>query len=125
MKALLSIKPEYVERILSGEKTYEFRRKIFKRSDVDTIVIYATRPQGAVVAEAPIVEVLEAEPQRIWERTHEHGGISKKSFMNYFRGSNCAYAIRLGKITQFDQPIPLTDYSDRISRPPQSFVYVN
>lgn len=31
MKAMLSIKPEYVERILSGEKTYEFRRTIFRR----------------------------------------------------------------------------------------------
>ena len=39
MKAILSIRPEYVDRILSGEKKYEFRKRIFKREDVDTIVI--------------------------------------------------------------------------------------
>lgn len=42
MKAMLSIKPEYVDRILKGEKTYEFRRRIFRRHDVDTIVIYSS-----------------------------------------------------------------------------------
>ena len=54
VKALLSVKPEYAEKILSGEKIYEFRRRIFKRKDVDILVIYATRPQCRVVAEARI-----------------------------------------------------------------------
>ena len=52
VKALLSVKPEYAEKILSGEKIYEFRRRIFKRKDVDILVIYATRPQCRVVADA-------------------------------------------------------------------------
>ncbi len=37
VKALLSVKPEYAEKILSGEKIYEFRRRIFKRKDVDIL----------------------------------------------------------------------------------------
>ena len=125
MKAILSIKPEYVNRILSGEKTYEFRRRIFKRQDVDTIVIYSTLPQGAVVAEASVEEVIADEPQRIWERTHEKGGISKKNFMSYFKGSKCAYAIRLGTINQFSAPLSVSEYSDTLSRPPQSFAYID
>lgn len=35
MKILLSIKPQYVEKIISGEKRYEFRKKEFKRRDID------------------------------------------------------------------------------------------
>ena len=36
---LLSIKPEYVEKILSGEKRYEFRRKLCK-DEIDKIYVY-------------------------------------------------------------------------------------
>lgn len=125
MKALFSIKPEYVNRILSGEKKYEFRRRIFKRQDVDTIVIYSTLPQGAVVAEASITRVLRANPDEIWEQTHEYGGISKSDFMHYFEGSTCAYAIKLGRITQFSTPVQLSDYSSKINHPPQSFAYID
>lgn len=42
-KMLLSIKPEYVKKILSGKKKYEFR-KFHCHDDVDTIVIYCTSP---------------------------------------------------------------------------------
>lgn len=80
MKALVSIRPEYVERILSGEKTYEYRRRIFKRPQVDTLVIYATMPVGKVVAEAGITGVLESSPEDIWEKTSRHAGISEDRF---------------------------------------------
>ncbi|MGE4714260.1 ASCH domain-containing protein [Bifidobacterium breve] len=69
MKAILSIRPEYVDRILSGEKKYEFRKRIFKREDVDTIVIYSTSPCCRVVAEASIAEIIQDSPERIWKKT--------------------------------------------------------
>lgn len=31
MKVLLSIKPEFVEKIFAGEKKFEYRRTIFKK----------------------------------------------------------------------------------------------
>lgn len=39
MKAMLLIESEYVARILSwgGGKAYKYRRRIFKRQDVDTL----------------------------------------------------------------------------------------
>lgn len=125
MKALFSIKPEYVNRILSGEKKYEFRRRIFKRQDIDTIVIYSTLPQGAIVAEASITSILQANQDTIWEQTHEYGGISKSDFMHYFEGSTCAYAIKLGMINRFSTPVQLADYSRKINHPPQSFAYID
>ena len=41
---LLSIKPEYAEKIFAGIKTYEYRRKIFKDGSVKTVVVYVTSP---------------------------------------------------------------------------------
>lgn len=124
MKAMLSIHPEYVTQILSGEKTYEYRRRTFKRPDVDTIIIYCTSPQSAVVGEVAVERVIASSPQKIWEDTSQHGGIDYESFMKYFEGSNTAFAIQLGKVTAFDNPRPIEDYAPTVKCAPQSFVYV-
>lgn len=44
MKVLMSIKPKFVEKIFAGSKTFELRKKLFKRT-VDTIVIYSSFPK--------------------------------------------------------------------------------
>ena len=44
MKVLMSIKPKFVEKIFAGSKTFELRKKFFKRT-VDTIVIYSSFPK--------------------------------------------------------------------------------
>lgn len=124
MKAMLSIKPEYVARILSGEKTYEYRRRIFKRRDVDTLVIYETSPSRAVVAEASITGIIAESPEDLWERTHENAGIDRDRFMAYFKGRDVAYAIELGKITRYDRPRDLREYAPTVKAPPQSYVYI-
>ncbi|WP_018142386.1 ASCH domain-containing protein [Alloscardovia criceti] len=125
MKALLSIKPKYVSKILSGEKRYEFRRKIFKRDDVDTIVIYASAPVQRVVAEARISQILSATPQDIWETTSHYGGIEKTAFMQYFHDTQEAHAIEIDSIHRFEMPITLHEYAPHLSMPPQSFTYID
>lgn len=50
-----------------GEKKYEFRKRIFKREDVDTIVIYSTSPCCRVVAEASIAEIIQDSPEKNME----------------------------------------------------------
>ena len=57
---LLSIKPEYVEKILKGEKRYEFRRKLCQK-EVDKIYIYETSPVKKVVGEAVDIEKLQGD----------------------------------------------------------------
>lgn len=124
MKAILSIKPEYVDRILSGEKKYEFRKRIFKREDVDTIVIYSTSPCCKVVAEARIAEIIYDSPERIWKKTKDNSGIAKEQFMSYFNGREIAYAIRLATVKQLAEPCSLNEYAPQVKAAPQSFVYV-
>lgn len=123
MKAILSIKPEYVSQILEGRKTYEFRRKIFKRTDIDAIAIYCTSPQSAIVAEAKIGNIISAPPELLWQQTGEYGGICHDSFMAYFRGVDMAYAISLQSVKAFKQPKRLSEYAPNVKAAPQSFVY--
>ena len=57
MKVLLSIKPEFVEKIFDGSKKYEYRKVLPKRTDISVIVIYASAPVQRVVGEFRINEI--------------------------------------------------------------------
>ncbi|WP_458031134.1 ASCH domain-containing protein, partial [Providencia stuartii] len=96
MKVLLSIKPEFVSKILEGTKKYEFRKGMFKNSSVTSVVIYSTLPVGQVVGEFSIEHVLEDTPPSIWKITEEYSGISKSFFDEYFQEKSKAFAIQIG-----------------------------
>lgn len=123
MKVLLSIKPEYAEKIFSGEKFFEFRKSIFSNPKVDTVVVYATMPVGKVIGEFKIADVHSGAPADIWSKTKVGSGISLSFFSEYFRGRDRAYAIEVGEIRKFDAPKSVRDFLGR-DTPPQSFAYL-
>jgi predicted transcriptional regulator len=123
MRVLLSIRPVHVENILSGKKIFEFRRRIFTRRDIESVLIYCTMPVGQLVAEFKISEILEDEPDRLWERTASGSGISKCYFDSYFEGRDRAYALGIGALNIFETPIEPGDLIDDFT-PPQSYRYV-
>ena len=53
-RVLLSVKPQFAEAILAGVKTFEFRRALFRRPDIKTVVLYASSPTCKVVGEFTI-----------------------------------------------------------------------
>lgn len=124
MRVLLSIRPVHVANILSGTKRYEFRRKMFARTDVRTVLIYSTMPVGQLVAEFEIADILEDAPDRLWDRTHASSGISKAYFDEYFDGRDKAFALKIGALTVYDDPIDPSDVIDNFT-PPQSYRYVS
>lgn len=54
MQILLSIKPEYAEKILNGTKLFEFRKFFPRDESVRKIIIYATSPVCMVIGEFEI-----------------------------------------------------------------------
>lgn len=120
-KIVISINPKHVEKIISGEKKYEYRTKVAKQ-DVDKIIIYETTPVKKIVAEAEILEVLEMKPDDLWLETCKESGITKKFFNEYFNNRDIAYAYKLGKITVYETPVELSVLG--IKNAPQSFVYL-
>lgn len=123
MKVLLSIKPEFAEKILDGTKKFEFRKGIFKNSEITTVVIYATMPVGKVVGQFSIDEILTNDPESLWIKTKRYAGISKKFFDSYYSGRDRAYAIKVGQVERFEVPLPLSSLGDGI-KAPQSFLYL-
>lgn len=122
MKALLlSIKPEYAEKILKGEKKFEYRKRLAKE-DVSYIYVYSTAPSMKVVASVHIEGHLSDSPTALWEKTKAAAGISRAKFRDYFRGCKTAYAYELGKVEIFESPKNLSDFGVAVA--PQSFVYI-
>lgn len=119
---LLSINPEYVERIFAGSKKYEFRKRLANRS-VDKILIYSTAPIMKVVGEVQVIKTISSSPTALWECTKKFAGISRDKYRKYFKGCKVAYAYQLGKVIQYDTPKDLSEIG--ISLPPQSFIYLS
>ena len=123
MKVLLSIKPEYADKILSGEKRFEFRKSIFKRQGIQTVIIYATMPVGKVVGEFDIEHILSDEPKFILDKTCALSGITKSFFDSYFYERSTAYAIEVKSVKKYDIPISLNELKSGL-KAPQSFAYI-
>jgi len=123
MKILLSIKPEYAEKILSGDKQFEFRKSMPKEPGVKTVVMYATKPVGKVVGEFEIEGVLSECPDDLWSLTADFAGISRRFFNEYFSGRETAYAIKVRSARRYDSPIDL-DSLIAGGVAPQSFRYL-
>jgi predicted transcriptional regulator len=122
MKVLLSIKPEFALKIFEGTKKYEFRKSIFKREDIDTVVVYASSPMQQVIGEFEIERILCQEVELLWQITQQFAGINKDFYDEYFANKEMAFAIQVGKIRKFSKPKRLSDYD--MDYAPQSFAYL-
>ncbi|TAX55993.1 hypothetical protein ELI02_10990 [Rhizobium leguminosarum] len=124
MKVLLSINPEHVVNIFSGLKTYEFRRKVFARKDVKTVVVYCTMPIGKIVGEFDIDCIIEDKPSDLWKETQVGSGITKKFFDSYFEGRHVAYALKIGEVRAYEEHVNPSEILDNFT-PPQSYMYMD
>ena len=120
MNVLLSIKPRYVDLIVNGMKKYEFRRKIF-RNEVEKVYIYSTFPVKSITGFFMIEGILTNTPEGIWEMCKNEAGVTGNEFFEYFRGSETAFAIKIGKVEQLKEPIEIEKMN---LNAPQSFCYL-
>lgn len=118
---ILSIHPSHIEKILSGEKQYEYRKRI--PTDIRYIVVYATAPIKMIVAFIEIDSVIKGTPKEVWNKTKNHAGISEDFFMHYFADYRDSYAIKFKAVHELQSPKPLTDLKDQICAP-QSYSYL-
>lgn len=118
---ILSIHPSHIEKILSGEKQYEYRKRI--PTDIRHIVVYATAPIKMIVAFIEIDSIIKDTPEVVWKKTKNHAGISKDFFMHYFADYQDSYAIKFRTVLKLKTPKTLMCLENNISAP-QSYVYL-
>lgn len=121
MNVILSIKPEFVERIFSGEKKYEYRKILFKQK-VEVVYIYATSPISKIVGQFSVSDIIYDTPEKIWQLTKEQSGISKIFFDSYFKGKKKGVAIEICELLKYETAIPISDIVTQL-KAPQSYLY--
>lgn len=121
MKVVLSIKPEFANKIFDGTKKYEFRKAIFKNDKIRTIIVYASSPVQKVIGEFEIEKIINHDLNTLWDMTQHYSGISEDYFYQYFAEKEIGYAIKIKKTKKYKAPKCLrTDFN---LLPPQSFAY--
>lgn len=121
---LMSIKPEYANKIKSGVKTIELRRILPKVSSGDILVIYETSPVQAVTAYCRIHGLVSEKLGSFWDAYKDSFYISKSSFEAYFSGKEYAGGIVLGEVTCLGKPVPIFDLMTK-PHVPQSYCYLS
>ena len=123
MNVILSIKPKYVQLILSGAKRYEFRKAIFSEKYVRIAYIYATHPIKKLVGLFEIGRIIRERPEGLWDQLGFHSGMREAEFFDYFKGAKIGFAIEIKRVEIFDSQCDPRVLIPGFN-PPQSFCYL-
>ena len=122
MNVLMSIKPEFANKIFDGSKKFEFRRAIFKNRLVKKVIVYASSPVQKVIGEFEIDHILDYDIETLWQETSQDSGISREVCEQYFFDKEQGYAIKIKSTRKYRTPLCIK--KDFNATPPQSFMYV-
>lgn len=125
MRVLISISPESLEALKEGRKRWEYRKHMWLRTDVDTIVVYCSRPVSRVVGEIHVTDILNLPVRELWRRTADGSGITHDEFRDYFRGRFRGYAIEVSQFTEYDQPKEIGEVIPGAFAPTSEIVYLD
>jgi len=124
MDVIMSIKPQYVDKILNGTKKFEFRKSIPKRIDeIDKIFIYSSSPTQKIIGHFTVKEVYKMDPLELWLHTWKQAGIGIKDFQQYFKEKEFGYAIEIDEVIAYQKPLIFKEI-DPTGKVPQSFKYI-
>lgn len=120
---LISVHPEYVSKIISGEKNIEFRKTSFSPS-VERVYIYSSAPTKKIVGFFNVNEVIKDTPQKLWDKYSTKGCIDKEKYDEYYSHHSIAVGILIEDFFKFIKPVNPKLF-DKDFRAPQSFCYID
>lgn len=118
---ILPIKPIYVKLIFEGKKTVEYRRWKPKCILPFKVILYSSGSGGKIEGEFTVNSILEEEIETLWDITKRLGGISKQTFLNYFKGKKVGQAFVISDLTIYPEPKKLSEFG--LTKAPQRFAY--
>jgi len=126
---LISVKPEFAKKIMSGEKTIELRKSAPKKVNKENyILIYVTSPIKELWGICKINNIIKDNPNAFWDNYGSQTGITKSQFKEYFKTNKNAFGIELKEIRNFSKySIELKHLKKAFPNfmPPQTYTYVN
>ena len=122
MNVLLSIKPEFADKILAGTKRYEFRRSVPSSWEIPIrVFIYTSHPRKRIVAYPTATEILRESPSILWDKCQDSAGIGRQRFLTYFQGKTRGNALVIDDIRLLPHPADPRELIKSEFVGPQSF----
>lgn len=119
---ILSIKQFWADKIRSGRKKVEFRRKTVP-DDISYVFINNTNTDNPKISGYfKVKEVIKDTPENLWEKFNSVGGIEKEDFDDYFEGKDSGYAIVIDEYYDLDI-LPQLLFGENF-KSPQYFKYL-
>ncbi len=123
---LLSIRPEFAEKIFQGTKTVELRRIRPKQLRKGTLVLmYVSSPTKSLAGAFTVDEVIEQSIEKLWEMVRHKAGVTRQQFDLYYKGTSSGIGIFIKDMWKLPSPIELQELQKGTIpfHPPQSFRY--
>lgn len=123
---LLSIRPEYAEKIFEGVKTVELRRVRPRIDEGDWVLVYVSSPVKALVGAFKVDHVVSGPPQDLWGIVQHAAGIAREEFKTYYDGAAVGFGIFFSNVRRFSEPAELQDIRQQCPgfHPPQGYRYL-
>ena len=123
---LLSVRPEFAEKVFAGKKTVELRRTKPRVRRGDCVFVYASSPVKSIVGFFEVRKVIKVDLPVLWERVSARAGVTREQFDAYYVGASEGCGIFISKRWRFEEPLALTTLRERFGefRPPQSYYYL-
>lgn len=126
---LLSIKPYWVEKMLTGDKTVELK-KVFSKEPVNRIFIYVSAHVQKVCGYMVNPKIERMPVDELWEKTKDLSCVPSEWFFPYFSKSSVGVGIFFDRICKLPKPVKLNKLAlaagkSYYARAPQNFYYLN
>ena len=121
---LISIKTKYANQIFNGTKLYEYRRKsIGERNCNKKIFVYSSEEEKAIIGYIIVDKILEGNIDYILEETNNK---NNGEIIDYFKGCDKCYALKIIKSVKFKTPIYLSEIKKKEKKfvVPQFYRYI-
>lgn len=123
---LMSVRSPHVDRLLSGVKTVEFRRRPWRVPDGTTVLLYGSRERRAIVGSMVVKSTTVGSPTAIWASHGSKSGLTRSEYRSYFSGSDVSVAIEVGDVRRLEKALSLCELRRRSPtfHVPQSYRFV-
>lgn len=121
---LISIKPRYLDAILSGRKTVELRKRSTRIPTGTRLLLYASSPRCAVVGEARVGSREELSIEDLWVKHGVAAAVTREELDAYYAGAEQGVVLGLLDVRRYPVALPLSTLRDASTgfRPPQSYM---
>lgn len=120
---VISVRSQFVDRIASGKKTAELRRRAPRIQPGCRVWIYTKAPEATVSICVTVDRIITGSPEEIWRSHSSLLGVSRDEFDGYFAEAETACAIVFRKVEDVSPRVALSEIRSRSKgfHPPQFF----